>query len=230
MSTNKTNLGRKLIWLTVFAISMAFIESAVVVYLRAIFYPEGFVFPLKSITDKLIGIEVLREAATISLLISFSVIAGKKLWERFACFMFCFGVWDIFYYIWLKALLNWPSSIFDWDILFLIPLPWIGPVIAPVSISILIIIFSIFIIYSFHKGHDFKPTLLSRILALAGTGFILFSFVHDIDATLYQQFPKPYFYGFFITGGLFYITAFIISYVKTIRKTKEAVNVRNIQP
>jgi len=193
---------------------MGFVESAVVVYLRAIHYPEGFRFPLKAITDNLIGVELLREFSTMLMLFSIAVLLGKRLWERFAYFLFCFGVWDIFYYIWLKVLLDWPSTIFEWDILFLIPLPWIGPVIAPVSISMLMIIFSIFIIYSFYKGYDFKPVLISRILALVGTGFILFSFMRDIDATIHQQLPQPYLYELLIIGELMYIAAFTISYVK----------------
>jgi len=197
---------------------MAFVESAVVVYLRAIYYPGGFSFPLAPITDNIIGIEVIREAATILMLLSISALAGKKLWERFAYFLFCFGLWDIFYYIWLKVLIDWPSSVFERDILFLIPVPWIGPVIAPVSISFLMIIFGLLIIYQSYKDCDFNPAPISGILALAGTGFILFSFMRDIDATLHQHFPQPYWYGFLVIGGLLYVAAFIISYLSTIRK------------
>ena len=218
MSPDRTNLVRRIIWVTVFSISMGFVESAVVVYLRAIYYPEGFAFPLKPITDNMIGVELLREFATILMFLSIAVLIGKKLWERFAYFLFCFGVWDIFYYIWLKVLINWPLTIFDWDILFLIPLPWIGPVIAPVSISMLMIVFSIFIIYSFDKGYDFKPMLISRILALVGTGLILFSFMRDIDATIHQKLPQPYLYGLLVIGELMYIVAFTISYARTVRR------------
>ena len=193
---------------------MAFIESAVVVYLRAIFYPDGFKFPLKAITDHKIVIEVFREAATLFMLLSVTFLAGKKRWERFAYFMFLFGVWDVFYYIWLKVLLNWPASLFDWDILFLIPIPWISPVIAPVSVSLLMIIFSILISRSIHKGFGFSPKLLSGILALSGITLILYSFMHDINATLHQQMPKPYHYDFLIIGDSLFIVAFLIAYVK----------------
>jgi len=204
----------KIIWLAIFAIAMAFIESAVVVYLRAIFYPDGFKFPLKAITDHKIVIEVFREAATLFMLLSVTFLAGKKRWERFAYFMFLFGVWDVFYYIWLKVLLNWPASLFDWDILFLIPIPWISPVIAPVSVSLLMIIFSILISRSIHKGFGFSPKLLSGILALSGITLILYSFMHDINATLHQQMPKPYHYDFLIIGDSLFIVAFLIAYVK----------------
>lgn len=198
---------------------MAFVESAVVVYLRALYYPKGFSFPLKLISDNLIGIEVLREVATIFMLLSVSALAGKKFWERFAYFVFCFGMWDIFYYVWLKVLLDWPVSIFESDILFLIPLPWIGPVIAPVTISVLMLIISIFIVHLFHRGYDFKTTMYSRIFFLIGTVTILYSFVRDTGATLHQQEPLPYLYELLIIGELLYITAFIISYKKSVNIT-----------
>ncbi|MBI5055269.1 MAG: hypothetical protein HZB61_01445 [Nitrospirae bacterium] len=204
----------KILWLTVFSIAMAFAESAVVVYLRAIFHPEGFIFPLKVTTDHKLGIEVFREIATIIMLLAVSFLAGKQRWERFGYFMLSFGVWDIFYYVWLKLLIDWPLSLFDWDILFLIPIAWIGPVIAPVSISLLMIIFSIFIIHSIHKEHEFKPTALSYILALSGLSLILYSFMHDTGATLHQQIPKPYRYELLIIGDALFIASFVITYLK----------------
>lgn len=207
----------KIIWLTVFGISMAFIESAVVVYLRAIYYPEGFAFPLKAFTDFKILVEVLREAATLFMLLSVACLAGKKFWERFAYFILSFGIWDIFYYIWLKVLLDWPSSLFEWDVLFLIPLPWIAPVIAPVSIAVLMLVFSVLIVHSFSKGHDFRPVPVSGILALAGTAVVLYSFMYDVNATLHLQMPKPYRYGLLAIGDMLFVAAFIISYLKTIR-------------
>lgn len=215
--SDRTTLIIKIIWAAIFSISMGFVEAAVVVYLRRIYYPGGFAFPLKPLTDSLIGIEVLRETATIFMLLSIAVLAGKRIWERFAYFLFCFGVWDIFYYVWLKVLLDWPSTIFDWDILFLMPMPWIGPVIAPVTISMLMILLGLFIIYSFYKGYDFRPTLISRILTLIGSGFIVFSFMRDTGATLHQQLPQPYLYGFLFIGEFLYTAAFIISYVKTVK-------------
>jgi hypothetical protein len=198
---------------------MAFIEAAVVVYLRAIYYPEGFKFPLRAIIDYKIVVELFREIATILMLLSVSMLSGRRLYERFAYFMIAFGVWDIFYYIWLKVSLDWPSTIFDWDVLFLIPLPWIGPVIAPVSISFLLIVFGLFIAYLFQKGREFKPAFISYILALAGSVIILYSFMRDTDATLHQKFPQPYQYEFLIIGELLFIGAFLASYIKVKTET-----------
>ena len=211
---NKNRFIAKIIWVAVFGIAMAFVESAIVVYLRAIFYPEGFAFPLNAIADYKILVEVLRETATIFMLLSVAYLAGEKFWERFAYFILSFGIWDIFYYVWLKALLDWPSSIFDWDILFLIPLPWIGPVIAPVSIAVMMVVFSVLIAHSFRRGHDFRPSMLSYILALTGAALVLYSFMYDIDATLRQRMPKPYRYELLIAGDILFATSFLISYLK----------------
>ena len=193
---------------------MAFAESAVVVYLRAIYYPEGFSFPMKAFTDYKILVEVLREAATLFMLASVAYLAGKRFWERFAYFIISFGIWDIFYYVWLKVLLDWPSSMFDWDVLFLIPLPWIGPVIAPVSIAILMIVFGLCIVWSFQEDEDIRPNLASYILASAGVIIVLYSFMYDTGATLNQQMPRPYRYDLLIIGDILFIAAFVVSYIK----------------
>ena len=194
---------------------MAFAESAVVVYLRAIYYPEGFSFPLKAFTDYKILVEVMRELATLFMLTAVAYLAGRKFWERFAYFMLSFGIWDIFYYVWLKVLLDWPSSMFEWDVLFLIPLPWIGPVIAPVSIAILMIIFGLCIICSFQENEDIRPVRVSYLLATGGIIIVLYSFMYDLGATLHQQAPLPYRYELLVVGDILFIGAFVVSYLKT---------------
>jgi hypothetical protein len=84
--------------------------------------------------------EVLREAATLALLGSAAWLAGATARERFACFLVLFGTWDLLYYVFLACIGPWPRSVWDWDVLFLIPLPWWGPVIAPVAIAILMLL------------------------------------------------------------------------------------------
>jgi len=214
------NITGKLIWLVIFAIAMAYVESAVVVYLRAIFHPEGFIFPLKSVTDYKITVEVFREAATLIMLMTVAHIAGKTFQERFACLLLTFGVWDIFYYVWLKVLIDWPASLLDWDILFLIPLPWIGPVIAPVSIAVLMIISGILIARLSDKGTVFRPKLISLLLALAGTVLVLYSFMSDTGAMLHSQMPKPYRYDLLVIGDILFIAAFLVSYFRSVRMSK----------
>lgn len=212
ITQSKNQNLHKLIWVSIFSIAFAVVESAVVIYLRQIYYPNGFHFPLSIIPLKMLGVELFREFATLVMLVSIGVLAGKNLWERFAYFMFSFGMWDIFFYAWLKVLIHWPASLFEWDILFLIPLPWIGPVIAPVIISVILILSAITILSIYDKNRTFTPPLSSWIFTLAGTAMILYSFMKDTAATLHQQMPQPYGYGYLAVGIGLYIAALAVSY------------------
>jgi len=148
----------RFVFVVIFSIAFAYIESAVVVYLRAIFHPDGFTFPLSNVDTilqhkALLLTEIGREAATIVLIFTGAWLFGRNHQQRFAYFLTIFAVWDIFYYVWLKvlsawlkAIPNWPESIMDWDILFLIPVAWAGPVLAPVLVSITLLVFAMTII------------------------------------------------------------------------------------
>ncbi len=111
--------------------------------------------------------EMAREASTIVLILTGSWLAGFNLRQRFAYFLTIFAVWDIFYYVWLKVLLNWPASIMEWDILFLIPVTWAGPVIAPVIVSVIMIVFAAMILRGDSHRKPIKATLLDWL------GFII---------------------------------------------------------
>ncbi|TET52476.1 MAG: hypothetical protein E3J53_03450 [Desulfobacteraceae bacterium] len=210
---------RKIFWILVFSIAMALVEAAVVAYLRALYYPEGFAFPLELITVRHFIVELGREAATIFMLLSVAALSGKRFWEKFAYFVICFGFWDIFYYLWLKLALGWPSSLLDWDILFLIPLPWIGPVIAPVSIAIMMILAGLLIIALYKRGYDFRPSFLTWILTIIGTLTILYSFMRDTGAGLHQQMPLPYRYDLLIAGEILYVLALFLAWRNTVHKS-----------
>ncbi len=172
-------LNKKLWVITVFSIAMGLLETAVVVYLREIYYPNGFSFPLVPIENKIAITELLREAATIIMLNTLGMIAGKNTAEKFAWFIFSFAIWDICYYVFLKVLLNWPVTLLDWDILFLIPVAWVGPVLAPCIISALMILLAIVIL---RKSEENKMHSLSKtdwMLLIMGSLILIFSFTID---------------------------------------------------
>ncbi len=175
-----------LFFLTVFAIAMGLLEAIVVVYLRQIYYPEGFSFPLNMMSPEATGIEMLRETSTIIMLVSISIIAGKNFLQRFSFFLLSFGVWDIFYYVWLKVLLNWPSSLLTWDILFLIPIAWVGPVLAPVICSVTMIILALYTVYFQQKGYPVRIFLHEWLLFISGAIIILCTFVWDFLEIIIQ--------------------------------------------
>jgi hypothetical protein len=123
-----------------FAIGMAWVEAAAVLYLRTL---VGRLDPYQAtplpMSTGLGTAELVREAATLIMLATVGWLAGHHWRERLAFFLIAFGVWDIFYYVFLRPLTGWPNSLLDWDVLFLLPLPWWGPVWAPVSIAVLMI-------------------------------------------------------------------------------------------
>jgi hypothetical protein len=148
---------KKLLIAIVFSIAFAYIESAVVVYLRVIFHPNGFEFPLDmfgitSVGKRLLLTEIGREAATLVLILTAAWLFGTTRQERIAYSLVIFAIWDIFYYVWLKLLLNWPGSIMDWDILFLIPRAWASPILYPVLISLLMFVFALVILHRNAQG------------------------------------------------------------------------------
>jgi hypothetical protein len=92
------------------------------------------------ISDALGYVELWREASTLVMIATVGMLAGRTWRARAGYAAIVFGTWDIFYYVFLRIMTGWPSTLLDWDILFLIPLPWWGPVIAPMSIALLMIV------------------------------------------------------------------------------------------
>lgn len=195
--------SKKLFIILLFSIAMAYLESAVVVYLRELYYPEGFNFPIKLIPDKIILIELGRELATIIMLLAIALITGKLFVERIAYFLFAFGVWDIFYYLWLKIFINWPESLLTDDLLFLIPVPWISPVLAPVLVSFVFILFSVFALKKTERGIIVKYNKISIAFVLIGVVLILISFVWNYESRLNSVSPVEFLWGVFLFGIIF---------------------------
>jgi hypothetical protein len=128
----KKNDHHSYLWVGIFGIAFGFLEATVVVYLRQLYYPEGFDFPMIWASLELFRIELIRELSTLTMLLSIGILTGRNAIQRFAWFLYAFAIWDIFYYIALKILIGWPPSLLTWDLLFLIPVAWNGPVLAPV--------------------------------------------------------------------------------------------------
>jgi hypothetical protein len=170
----------KLLWIALFAIAMGYLETSVVVYLRALYYPEGFAFPLKSMPQSLAVTELYREAATLIMIFTVSTLAAKLWLHRFAWFLFIFAIWDIMYYVFLKLLLNWPESFFTTDILFLLPVIWTGPVLAPVINSCTMLILASAILIN-RKGVFLLTRLnaLEWVLLITGSILILSAYMKD---------------------------------------------------
>ncbi len=216
----KTTIKRFCI-VVIFSIAFAYIEAAVVVYLREIFYPDGFTFPLTifgidPLWRRFLLTEIGREAATIVLIFTGAWLFGRNRRQRFAYFLTIFAIWDIFYYVWLKVLIDWPASIMDWDILFLIPGTWASPVLHPVLISITMLIFAAAILYRDARGRDIKVTRMDwLVFVLAGLVMVISFYIAGLHVT--ENDFKSYFYWPLFAAG--YISA-VALFLKCLLKSK----------
>jgi len=185
----------KLFWIiTVFAIAMGMLESAVVIYLRDILYPAGFEFPLNPVRPDLVWTEILRDVATLVMLLGVGLLAGRRAAEKFAWFLYAFAVWDIFYYIFLWVLIGWPESLMTWDVLFLLPVTWTGPVLSPLIVATTMIGFAILIVYRSngtgnqpHSNRKIRINRLSWILLIGGSLILITAFTWDYSGFVLEK-------------------------------------------
>jgi len=188
---------RRPLWVALYAIAMAAVESAVVVYLRAL---HGGAEPLSvllhEIPDRLVVIEVGREAATLVMIVAVAAIAGRNVWERFLYFALAFGLWDIFYYVWLWVFIGWPPSLFTWDVLFLIPVPWLGPVLAPVIVSLCLVAGALWLL----SRSALRLSRRAWVLASVGAVLVLLSFTIDYHYALIRTDPPRFRWEVFWAG------------------------------
>ena len=178
-----------LITITAFAIAMGFLESAVVVYMRELLYPGGFDFPLSPIPTRLALTELFRELATMIMLVTIGILSSRGRFSTgFAWFIYSFAIWDIFYYVFLWLLLGWPQSLMTWDVLFLIPTTWTGPVLSPVLVSLTMILLAMVILIRAERGKESR--IPGKIWAglILGSLILIFGFVFDYSQHMLTHF------------------------------------------
>jgi hypothetical protein len=166
-------------WLLVvtFAAGMAWVEAACVYYLRVMvdrvepYQPDPL--PIRGILGE---VELVREGATLLMLATTGMLAGRTWRARLGYAAMAFGCWDILYYVFLRIISGWPASVFDWDILFLLPLPWWGPVLAPVSIALVMILWGTLATQSHDRATEARWTWA---LASVGIAMALATFMID---------------------------------------------------
>ncbi len=186
MKAGTTNFVRW--WMVaVFATAMAWVEAAVVFYLRLMMHR---IEPYQSDPLPLIGgfaaVELPRELATLVMLFTVGWLAGRTWRARLGYAAIAFGVWDLFYYVFLKTICGRPHSLLDWDVLFLLPLPWWGPVLAPVLMSLLMILWGTFASQFERAPHSALSNWRVWVLSVTGVALALYAFMADAIAIVPQ--------------------------------------------
>jgi hypothetical protein len=205
--------------LLLFGSSFGYVEAAVVVYLRALYqplhkrlYPESrpqdlfpLITPEKLRTEQpklatYLETELMREAATLLMLVAVGLAAARNGRQWLAAFAIVFGLWDLFYYVFLQLLLGWPESLLTWDLLFLLPVPWVAPVLAPALIALSLVSGGTLVLRQEYAG---RPVRLARLnwLSLVGGGLIVITaFCWDFPNTLRGGMPSDFNWPLFVLG------------------------------
>lgn len=188
-------------WVTLYAVAMGLVEAAVVIYLRAL-HPGAVVLSqvLGALPREIVTIEVVREAATLVMIFAVAAVAADDWRDRWWCFVVAFAVWDLAYYFWLWVFIGWPPSLLTWDVLFLIPVPWVAPVLAPVIVSVLLIAAGVLMLWRRERGVGLAYPWRAWLGALVGSALILWSFTLHYGDVLHGAFPASYPWGLFAAG------------------------------
>jgi hypothetical protein len=178
-----------------YAVAMAYVEAAVVVDLNgALGQQVGALFPLRPElrSGPLILIEVGREAATLVMLATVGILAGRSAVERLAWSAVAFGTWDIGYYAWLHVFTGWPPDLGTWDVLFLIPVPWTSPVWAPLSVSATLVGFGLAVGRRVRAGGVVRLSPWHLAAGVAGGLLVVVSFTLDSGRIAAGAIPTDY--------------------------------------
>jgi hypothetical protein len=224
---------RTVLGLFLFGIAFGYLEAAVVTYLRELheparqrFHPgrsRAELFPLATLDQlretgevqtQTLAVEVGREAATIIMLAAVALAVSRNAGEWAAAFVVSFGVWDITFYLFLKLLLGWPASLFTWDILFLIPVPWVGPVLAPVLVSLVMIAAGVWHLREQARGRPTRIAVGEWSAILAGAVVIVISFAMDYKNIMAGGLPQQFNWWVFATG----LGIGVLSYTRAARR------------
>ena len=193
-----------------YAVAMAYLESAVVVYLQLALGGEvGAIFPLRPAIEagSLVAIEAGREAATLVMIGALGVLVGGTGPERLAWSAVVFGAWDIGYYAWLHVLSGWPPSLGTPDLLFLLPVPWVGPIWSPVGVSLALVGVGLVAARAERSGRELALSRRQWIAGLGGGLLVVLSFTLDYRRVIDGGLPGPYPWPIYAAGMLLALAA-----------------------
>jgi hypothetical protein len=215
------SLKAKLISLILFAVAFGYLEAAVVIYLRAIYEPmraelhpdrpPGGLFPAITLDDlknhgweseRRLYVELGRELSTLVMLAAVAWMACRSCREWIALFALMFGVWDVLFYVFLYLLIGWPASLGEWDILFLLPVIWSGPVIAPLLVSAALIVGGLWVVVREGTSRPYRAPRWCWMGIVLGGLVIVLAFCWDWRNVAAGNPPNPFRWDLFLLGLL----------------------------
>ena len=234
---------RTVLALLLFGTAFGYLEAAVVSYLRMLheparqrYYPgrpAAELFPLLTLDQlhaadgrqpRLLAFEIGREAATIAMLAALALAVARNAGQWAAAFTLTFGVWDITFYAFLKVLLDWPASLSTWDILFLIPVPWASPVLAPVLVSAAMIACGVLHLRWESRGDAIRIGAGPWCGLMAGAAVIVASFAADYRNLMAGGMPRPFHWSLFALGMAFGIGSYAWAVAASLRTGQSALS------
>jgi hypothetical protein len=170
----------KYLALLIFGLAFGFVEAAVVFYLRHLInaqsgylhHPYQILLQLGFINfirpqnvlfgqPQIDSVEIAREFSTLVMLSAVAYLAASRWRARLGAFFITFATWDLSYYLFLKLTAAWPQTLFDLDIFFLIPIPWVGPVITPLATSSLLLALGSYLFLTPQPPNSTSPEITS---------------------------------------------------------------------
>jgi hypothetical protein len=193
---------RRSAYVAVWVLALAFgvIEGSVAVYLREIYVRDAAIavssripsleVTLVSLPDPLVMLEMVREACTIALLAALGWLSGRRFADRAGAFLLAFGIWDLTYYALLRVVLGWPTTVGAWDVLFLIPTPWVAPVWAPATVAVVFVVAGSYLFWT--PDAERRYSVLDAAILIAATLLTLASFLVETQAAIVHRVPARY--------------------------------------
>jgi hypothetical protein len=224
----RAGLVRTLVALTLFGISFGYVEAAVVVYLRSLYEPlhqrlhpdrsPGDLFPFIPLEHlevpgmghvNLPGTELGREAATLLMLAGAALAVARNTRQWLAAFVLTFGLWDLFYYVFLAVLIGWPQSVFDWDVLFLLPVPWAAPVLAPALVALTMVVAGVVVLWREAAGRPVRLAWGEWLGLVVAALVLIAAFCWDYRAVAAGLEPQEFNWPLFAAGEGIALGAFL---------------------
>lgn len=130
-----------LIALTALCIAIAYVDAVATFYVRGMqqIAQHGGDFAqavTEAMPPRIVTLEQTRQAATVLVLVTVAVVAGRNLQQQFGTAFFALGGWIVLRYAAIRTITDWPTALTDVDTVIFLPDPVYAPVWMPIVIGL----------------------------------------------------------------------------------------------